>query len=164
MPIYVVVFGRIGPDEAGLRFQISEPGALNDAEIAAKDRGLARLLHLHQSVGIDAGDVVVAAAEGGQTGDVAHAAVGEVGQHRQLLPTGRRGLDSAAGQNFDPGQSRKINGVVNDSLCQPSANNLVRNRIDRVQSRPSSVRDPPRPLLQDQARVRIEPIDAAALS
>ena len=106
---------------------------------------------------------VVAAAEDRQAGDIADAAVGEVGQHGQLLPAGRGKLDAGAGKDFDLLQAPVDRP---DRRASPSASQArivwAGTGLAESSRGPPSWGTRPSPLFQDQAGIGIEPVRAAA--
>ena len=96
--IDVIVFRRIGPDEAGTRLQKSQPKRLKLHEVAAENGDFARLLELDEAGVVNRRHRRVAAAVDRQASGVADAAVGERGLHTELL------LAARLGQYAQPGR------------------------------------------------------------
>jgi hypothetical protein len=124
MLVQIIVCRGIGPGEVRLGFEIGQPDALDDVEIAAQDGSLTRLLQFDKAVGVNRGDSAVTATEGGQPSDIPHAAVSEMGQDRQLLPAGWRHLNAVARQDFQLLQCGQGSRIIAQSLGQPAANRL----------------------------------------
>ena len=129
-------------------------------QVATQDGDLAGLAELDQAAGRHGGEPVVAAAEDGQTGDVADTAIGEAGQHRQLLPAVGSVQAARAGQDFDGFQGRLVQ-IVAQAFGDPGVDDAG-GQAGRGETLAAFVRDLAERLLENQAGVRVDRIGTAA--